>query len=249
MHLRKEFLEARHRLAELEPAWEMFIDKNNDEEEARDQEQRRRAAVTAQPSERRIRGPKDARADSAAEISHLATPRGADNVLSGSASTLGMFSSVSTGLESARELDPSSATVDSDAAHVTELNRGVQRGRVQETHKESTGSSSAHPLRREELIPDSTRKTTLANLETKALKAFRNIFAHNKNAYAKISDWVSYIPVELHTQVRARIRSFVDPKPDEKRFTAAQVANWQGMDVLTPTPRRSLMEICWKTSS
>ncbi len=104
MHLRKELLEARHRLAELEPAWEMFIDKNNDEEEARDQEQRRRAAVTAQPSERRIRGPKDAPADSAAEISHLATPRGADNVLSGSASTLGMFSSVSTGLESASSM-------------------------------------------------------------------------------------------------------------------------------------------------
>ena len=49
------------------------------------------------------------------------------------------------------------------------------------------------------------RKTTLANLETKTLKAFRNVFAHHKNAEAKISDWVSYIPVELHTQVRARI--------------------------------------------
>ena len=56
------------------------------------------------------------------------------------------------------------------------------------------------------------RKSTLANLETKKLKASRNIFAHHKNAHAKISDWVSYIPVELHTQVRARIRSVVDPK-------------------------------------
>ena len=76
------------------------------------------------------------------------------------------------------------------------------------------------------------RKTTLANLETKTLKAFRNVFAHHKNAEAKISDWVSYIPVELHTQVRVRIRSVVDPKT-EKRFTAAQVKTWQSMDVLT----------------
>jgi hypothetical protein len=44
---------------------------------------------------------------------------------------------------------------------------------------------------------------------------------------------VSYIPVELHTQVRARIGSVVDPKTDKKRFTAAQVDNWQNMDVLT----------------
>jgi hypothetical protein len=115
-----------------------------------------------------------------------------------------MFSpTVSTGLDSAREPGPSTATVNSNAARITEINRGIHHGRVQETHQESTGSSSAHPLRREELIPGSTRKTTLANLETKALKAFRNIFAHHKNAYAKISDWVSYIPVELHTQVRA----------------------------------------------
>ncbi len=94
-------------------------------------------------------------------------------------------------------------------------------------------SSAGHPLRREELIPDSMRKTTLANLETKTLKAFRNIFAHHKNAHAKILDWVSYIPVELHTQVRARIWSVIDPKTDEKRFTAAQVDSWQSMDVLT----------------
>ena len=58
---RKELLEYRHRLAELESAWEMFIDKHNDVEEARDQEQRRRrAAVAVQPSERRIRGSEDA---------------------------------------------------------------------------------------------------------------------------------------------------------------------------------------------
>ncbi len=88
----------------------------------------------------------------------------------------------------AREPSPSMTTVDSDAARVTEFNRGIQSGRVQEAHQESTGSSSAHPLRREELIPDSIRKTTLANFETKTLKAFCNIFAHHKNAHAKISD-------------------------------------------------------------
>ena len=33
--------------------------------------------------------------------------------------------------------------------------------------------------------------------------------------------------------MRARIRSVVDPKTDEKRFTAAQVDSWQSMDVLT----------------
>jgi hypothetical protein len=152
----------------------------------------------------------------------------------GSASTLGMFSPVSTGLESARESGPSTATVDSDAARFTEINRGNQSRDVQDAPPpDSPGSSSMHPLRREELIPDSMRKTTLANLETKKLKAFRNIFAHHKNAHAKTSDWVSYIPVELHTQVRARIRRVVDPKTDKKRFTPTQVNNWQDMDVLT----------------
>ena len=53
VQLRKELLEAKHRLAELEPAWEMFIAKHNDEEEAQESEQRRRAAVSAQPSEQR----------------------------------------------------------------------------------------------------------------------------------------------------------------------------------------------------
>ena len=53
--LRKELLEAHKRLYQLEPAWEMFIEKHNNEEEAKDQEQRR-AAVVAQPSERRNRG-------------------------------------------------------------------------------------------------------------------------------------------------------------------------------------------------
>jgi hypothetical protein len=90
-----------------------------------------------------------------------------------------------------------------------------------------------HPLRREELIPDSMWKTTLAYLKTKTLKAFRNIFARHKNAQATTSDWVSYIPVELHTQVRARIRRVVEPKTDKKRFTPAQVDKWQDMDVLT----------------
>ena len=46
-------LEAKHRLAEQEPAWEIFIAKHNDEEEAQESEQRHRAAVAAQPSERR----------------------------------------------------------------------------------------------------------------------------------------------------------------------------------------------------
>ncbi len=34
--LRKELLEAKHRLAQLESAWEVFIEKHNDEEEAQD---------------------------------------------------------------------------------------------------------------------------------------------------------------------------------------------------------------------
>jgi hypothetical protein len=251
VQLRKELLETKHRLAELDPAWDMFIAKHNEEDEAQDLEQRRRAAVVAQPSERRNRRLENETnrvelrvvtsmppSDAAATTSRLATPRGADNDLSGvrepgSASTLGMFSpAVSSGVKSAREPGPSTATVDSDAARVTELNRGNQSRHVEEAHHESTSSSSTHTLRREELIPDSIRKTTLAYLETKTLKAFRNIFAHHKNAHAKISDRVSYIPVELHTQVRARLRS-VNPKTDNKRFTAAEVDNWQSMDVLT----------------
>ena len=182
--LRKELLEAKHRLAELEPAWAMFIAKHNDEEETQESEQRRRAAVAAQPCERRNRRLENEAncvelrvatnippSDAAAATSHLATPRGVNNDLSGardpgSASTLGMFSpAVSTGLKSAREPGPYMVTVESDAARVTEFNRGIQHGRVQEAHEESTGSSSAHPLRRrEELIPDSMRKTTFANL-------------------------------------------------------------------------------------
>ena len=243
--LRKELLETKHRLAELEPAWDMFIAKHNEEEEAQDSEQL--ASVVAQSSERRNRRLENEAnrvelrvvtsmppSDAAATTSRLATPRGADTDLSGahapgSASTLGMFSpAVSSGVESAGEPGPSTATVDSDAARVTEFTAAIRAG------TESTGSSSIHPLRREEeLIPDSIRKTTLANLETKTLKAFCNIFADHKNAHAKISEWVSYIPVELHTQVRARIRSVVDPKTEKKRFTAAQVDNWQSMDVLT----------------
>ena len=74
-----------------------------------------------------------------------------------------------TGLESARDSGPSTATVDSDAARVTEFNRGISSGRVKDAHQEGTGSFSATLLRREKLIPDSMRKTTLANLETKTL--------------------------------------------------------------------------------
>ena len=97
-----------------------------------------------------------------------------------------MLLPVSTGLESARDPGPSTATVDSDAARVTEFNRGIPSGCVQEAHQERAGSSSATLL---ELLPDSLRKITLANLETKALQAFHNIFAHHKNAEAnKISD-------------------------------------------------------------
>jgi hypothetical protein len=154
-----------------------------------------------------------------------ATPRGmeADVPAShepGSASTVGMFSpAASSGAGSAGEPGPSSATVDSDAARVTEINRGTQSRHVQEALSDGKGSSSMLPVRREELIPDSMRKTTLANLETKTPKTFRNIFAHHKNAHATTSDWVSYIPVELHTKVRARIRRVVDRKNDKKRFT------------------------------
>ena len=116
--LRKELLEAKHRLAELELAWEMFIAKHNDEEETQESEQRRRAAVAAQPCERRNRRLENEAncvelrvatnippSDAAAATSHLATLRGVNNDLSGardpgSASTLGMFSpAVSTGLK------------------------------------------------------------------------------------------------------------------------------------------------------
>ena len=110
VQLRTEILETHHRLAELEPAWDMFIAKYNEEEEAREQEQCCKAAVAVQPSERRNRRLEDAsdRSDprllasnppsgAAADTTHLATPRGADNVQSGalvpgSASNLGMFS-------------------------------------------------------------------------------------------------------------------------------------------------------------
>jgi hypothetical protein len=61
----------------------------------------------------------------------------------------GMFLPVSTGLESAREdPGPSTATVDSDAARVTEFNRGIPSGRVQKAHQESTVSSAATLLLR-----------------------------------------------------------------------------------------------------
>ncbi len=253
VQLRKELLEAKHRIAQLEPAWQAFLARHQEEEEAQELEQQRRAAVAAQPSEGRsrrqgnesgrveLRGVSSMPSSDAAPTSSVpATPRGRDAELSashepGSASTVGMFSpAASSGAGSAGDPGPSTATVDSDAARVTETNRGSQGRHVQDAMPDGTVSSSVHPLRREELlIPDSMRKTTLANLETKTLKTFRNIFAHHKNAKATISDWVSYIPVELHTQVRARIRHVVDPKTDKKRFTPAQVDKWQDLDVLT----------------
>ena len=247
----KEILEAHHRLAELEPVWEMFIAKHNDKEEAREQEQRLKEAVAAQPSERRNRRLEDTSDQSdprlltsdppsgaAADTTHLATPRGADNVPSsapipGSASTFEMFSTASTSLESGRAPSPSSATVNSDAARAPEFNRGSSDRQVKDAHQEGTGSSSSGTLlRREELIPDSMRKIILASLEMKTLKAFRKIFTHHTNADTKISDLVSYISVNLNTQVRAQICSVVDPKTDTNQFTAAQVGNWQDMDVL-----------------
>jgi hypothetical protein len=163
VQLRKELLETKHRLAELEPAWDMFIAKYNEKEESQELEQRRRAAAVAQPSERRNRRLENEAnrvelrvvtsmppSNAAATTSRLAmTPRGADTDLSGardpgSVSTLGMSSpAVSSGIESAR--GPSTATVDSDAARVTELKRGNQSRHVEEAHHESTGSSSTHP--------------------------------------------------------------------------------------------------------
>jgi len=120
--------------------------------------------------------------DAAATSPQPATPRGTDADLSGahapgSASTIGMFSpAVSSGAESAGEPGPSTATVNSDAVRVTEIHRGNQSRHVQDAPQDSASSSSMHPLRCEELNPDSMRKTTLANLEMKTLKAFRNIF-------------------------------------------------------------------------
>ena len=87
---------------------------------------------------------------------------------------------------------------------------------VKDACQEGKGSSSSAIFRREKLFPDSMRKSTLANLETKTLKAFCNIFAHHKNAVAKISDWMSYIPVNLHTKVRAQIRSVLNSSSDHR---------------------------------
>jgi hypothetical protein len=100
VQLRKELLEARHRVAELEPAWEIFIAQHNEDEEARDLEQRRRASVGAQPSERRHRrldqeeNRVELRAvtsmqppEASATSSQLATPRGTDTDLSGRVSS------------------------------------------------------------------------------------------------------------------------------------------------------------------
>jgi hypothetical protein len=112
----------------------MFIEKHNDEEEAKDLEQRRRAAVVAQPSERRSRR-QEINESSRIElrgVTSMPSSDAADTSPSashdpGSASTVGMFSpAVSSGAESAGEHGPSTATVDSDAARFTEINRGNQ---------------------------------------------------------------------------------------------------------------------------
>ena len=77
----------------------------------------------------------------------------------------GMFLPVSTGLESARDPCPSStATVDSDAARVTEFNRGIPSRRVQEAHQESTTLL----LRWEKLLSDHT----IAHIEGRVGRTF-----------------------------------------------------------------------------
>jgi hypothetical protein len=75
--------------------------------------------------------------DAAANSPSPATPRSrdADDLSAshepGSASTFGMFSpAVSSGAESAGEPGLSTATVDSDAARFTEINRGTQNRHV-----------------------------------------------------------------------------------------------------------------------
>jgi hypothetical protein len=89
--------------------------------------------------------------DAAATSPSPATPRGRDTDLSashepGSASTVGMFSpAASSGAESAGGPGPSTATVDYDAARVTEINRGSQSGHVQEAPL-ANRTSSVHPL-------------------------------------------------------------------------------------------------------
>ena len=116
--------------------------------------------------------------DAAANPPSPATPRDRDAGLSaaqdpGSASTVGMFSPApSSGADSAGEPGPFTASVDYDAARFPEGTRGSQNRPMQETRSEGRSSSAMLSMRREELIPDSMRKTTLANLETKTLKAY-----------------------------------------------------------------------------
>jgi hypothetical protein len=61
----------------------------------------------------------------------------------------GMFLPVSTGLKSARDPGPSTATVDSDAARVTEFNRGIQSGtcrmRIKFSLADTPASRGANP--------------------------------------------------------------------------------------------------------
>jgi hypothetical protein len=116
--------------------------------------------------------------------------------------------------------------VNSDAARVTEFNRGIQSGHVQEAHQESTGSPSPTLLRREKLIPDSMRKTTL--------KAFRNVFAHHKNnAHAKISDWVSYPRSNFTRKCGHEFVAFSIRKPTRNDLLRHKRTTCKSMDVLT----------------
>ena len=140
----------------------MFIAKHNDEEEAQKSEQRRRAAVAAQPSERRNRRLENEAtrvelrvaasmppSNAAASTSHRATPRGADNDLSGardpgSASTFRMSRRqcllVSTVLESPVPLRPRSRL------------RCCAYNRVKPRHSTRTGACRRR-TKRERVLP------------------------------------------------------------------------------------------------
>ena len=160
VHLRKELLEARYHLAELEPAWEVFIAKHNDDEEAREQEQRRRAAaaVTAQPSERRIRRPDDVQIESSCDCRRTNRLRIQRQTFRTWRQLAAWTISCLHRLPSARHRHSGCSRqcllvlrvleipvpVDSDVARVTEFSHGIQSGRVQEENYESTGFSRRH---------------------------------------------------------------------------------------------------------
>ncbi len=197
MALRKEILEAHHRLAELEPAWDIFTAKHNEEEEAREQEHTA-SHSTARRHSRSIRssiaGEQFAvgcgcRHYAVSETSRrrkifcLARLSQARHRLLRCSCQCQLVLKV---LELPVPLRPRSTPMRREFSSSTAAFSG---GHVKDAHQEGTGSSLTTLLRREELIPDSMRKTTRANLETKTLKAFRNIFAHHKYSNAKISDW------------------------------------------------------------